>query len=105
MDTPLATSLKLKKGSVALYLIMHGANVNLPEHITPLHLYCLQPTLNSALGVKLIKEGAKVNAQDVYGNTPLHCAVVKNDLEKVCLLLCYGADFRKNNGKLIKLRN
>lgn len=40
----------------------------------------------------LVENGAKVNRQGYYGNTPLHCAAQHGDLETVRYLLENGAD-------------
>ena len=40
----------------------------------------------------LLEHGAKANARDNYGTTPLHEAFSNGDMEVVDILLGYGAD-------------
>jgi ankyrin repeat protein len=41
---------------------------------------------------RLLNNGADVNATDIFGRTPLHCAAESNDKEMMTLLLERGAD-------------
>ena len=47
--------------------------------------------LGEAVARLLLRAGAKVNAKDNYGSTPLHGAMVMGHLEVVALLREYGA--------------
>lgn len=40
----------------------------------------------------LLKQGIDTNSRDIFGYTPLHLAVQKEDLSTISLLLSYGAD-------------
>ena len=57
---------------------------------TPLHLSTRD--LNVIRTTKLLEQGAKVNAVDNLGMTPLHWASLKGHVELIRLLLFYGAD-------------
>lgn len=50
----------------------------------------------------LILNGAKINAQDQNGKTPLHLATLSGHTAQVCLLLKYRADqhLEDDEGKL-----
>ena len=45
----------------------------------------------------LIKEGADVNATNIYGDTPLMIAATEGNVKAICLLLAEGADTSKRN--------
>ena len=45
----------------------------------------------------LIKEGADVNATNIYGDTPLMIAATEGNFKAICLLLAEGADTSKRN--------
>lgn len=47
----------------------------------------------------LIKSGASVNIVNKNGDTALHYAAKRNDLESILLLLKYGANVRLTNSK------
>lgn len=56
---------------------------------------------NTAKVLELLKEGVSIDEKDAQGNTPLHHAVLSNNLEMVQLLLWKDADvsIRNNDGK------
>lgn len=58
---------------------------------TPLH-YAAGATQNPAVVKALLKAGAKVNARDKSGDTPLHQAAINKNAEVVKVLLEAGAD-------------
>ncbi|KAI1153058.1 hypothetical protein F4825DRAFT_283176 [Nemania diffusa] len=78
-------------------LLVSGANVDVPDnsYMTPLHLTVWYD------GSKKLTFGAEVNTKDKAGNTPLHDACAKGDLNMVSLLLSFGADagVRNTDGK------
>lgn len=45
----------------------------------------------------LLEHGAKVNIQNLEGNTELHCAGHRNDFLELLILLAYGADLNIKN--------
>ena len=61
------------------------------ESKTPLHYACADVNI-SGIRSCLIRHGASPNAQDQWGNTPLHVAVRRGDLNAVSSLLRKGAD-------------
>ncbi|MBQ7652472.1 MAG: ankyrin repeat domain-containing protein, partial [Victivallales bacterium] len=80
-DTPLIVFCRSCAAPQAMKrLIMAGADVNLANRkdLTPLHALCMstdESSLKFAENLQpLLDEGASVNAQDYYGNTPLHYA-------------------------------
>ncbi len=83
------------QGDVAVVklLLRSGVAVTSAEalrKVTALHNAAAQGHLR--LVSQLLLEGADVNAQDVYGATPLVCAVYAGHVEVVKLLLAKGAD-------------
>lgn len=82
--------------NVALLLIESGANIDTktgvyidgPADITPVHEATSNPTVLKAM----LKRGAKVNVQSSDGDTPLHWAASRRNVESVKLLLEAGAD-------------
>jgi len=71
MSFPLAWAIKSFQSTLAIWLIVAGADVNLPEFLgeTPLHLAA---TLNLVVVCQVLKQyGANLNAVDKAGNTPL----------------------------------
>lgn len=94
--TALAEAVYNNYENVALLLIESGAKINTktgtyidnPADVTPLHQATSNPTVLKAL----LKRGANVNVQTSDGDTPLHWAVMDNNVESVKLLLEAGAD-------------
>ena len=82
-------------------LLVHGANVNLPNHLngmTPLHTAAESGLIN--ITKLLIKHGAAVNAKTRLGVTPLHLAAMafRNRPEIVNILLDSNANITSGEG-------
>lgn len=89
---------------IARYLVLKGAEVNLPSNngfnVYPLHSAAAGNYTQTAQ--MLIENGAEVNIKQQAGSTPLHSAAQNGNLELLILLLEYGArtDIRMEGGKL-----
>jgi ankyrin repeat protein len=89
---------------VARYLVLKGAEVNLPSNngfnVFPLHSAAAGNYTNIAR--MLIDNGAQVNVKQQAGSTPLHSAAQNGNLELLILMLEQGADVnvRMEGGKL-----
>ncbi|MFC5284691.1 ankyrin repeat domain-containing protein [Pedobacter alpinus] len=89
---------------VARYLVLKGADVNLPSkngyHVFPLH----SAVVGNFTGISkmLIENGAEVNVAQLNGLTPLHSAAQNGNIELIILLLEKGADttLKMEDGKL-----
>ncbi|MEZ0325126.1 MAG: ankyrin repeat domain-containing protein [Fimbriimonas sp.] len=96
--TALTASLLDGADDLALALVRAGANVNSRSEaqITPLMVAAQFGRPVETLKL-LIDHGADVNAQNVWGDTPLHLAARNGDKAAVRFLLSNGADpFAKN---------
>jgi len=88
----------------ARYLVLKGADVNLPSkngyNVFPLHSAAAGNYTDIAR--MLINSGADVNIKQQMGVTPLHSAAQNGNLELIILLLEKGAmvDIRMEGGKL-----
>jgi len=88
----------------ARYLVLKGADVNLPSkngfNVFPLH----SATAGNHTDVArmLVDNGADINVKQQMGVTPLHSAAQNGNLELIILLLEKGAmvDIRMEGGKL-----
>ncbi|RVT96573.1 ankyrin repeat domain-containing protein [Mucilaginibacter limnophilus] len=102
--TPLGLASYFGQLEVARYLVMRGANVNLPSNngynVFPLHSAAAGDFTNIA--VMLIENGAEVNVRQQAGVTPLHSAAQNGNVELLIALLEHGAavDIRMEGGKL-----
>ncbi|EEU33664.1 uncharacterized protein NECHADRAFT_18304, partial [Fusarium vanettenii 77-13-4] len=77
------------------------------QNLTPLHTLVWRPkeeeakvadkTRPTTLVKHLLDNGAEVNTRDVFGDSPLHDAVRKADMEMSKLLLEHGADSECRN--------
>lgn len=83
-------------------LLVHGANANAAgtkDLKAPLHIVCQR--LNSPVARLLLDNGAKINAQDSHGNTPLHTACAHYEktfhISFVELLIDRGANMEITN--------
>ena len=91
-------TLNVKKDHIKVLkkLISLGAEVNVHDiaGYTPLH-HCVSAFGNEVtrqMAEILLKAGAKVNAQNRFGATPLLDSVLTRKLDDISLLLKYGAD-------------
>ncbi len=89
---------------VARYLVLKGADVNLPSnngyHVAPLHSAAAKDF--TGIARMLIENGANVNAMQVSGVTALHSAAQNGNIELIISLLEMKADvnIRMEGGKL-----
>jgi ankyrin repeat protein len=81
-----------------------GANINTPgpEDMTPLHIAADRG--NVAFAKALLDRGAEIDPINVFGNTPLWVAIMKQsrtcpDGSMIRLLLDHGADPNRTEGK------
>jgi ankyrin repeat protein len=102
--TPLGLACYFGQFEVARYLVLKGADVNLPSNngfnVFPLHSAAAGNYTDIAR--MLIDNGAQVNIKQQAGVTPLHSAAQNGNLELLILLLEKGADVnvRMEGGKL-----
>jgi ankyrin repeat protein len=102
--TPLGLACYFGRAEVARYLVLKGADVNLPSnngfHVFPIHSATAGDYTEIAR--MLIENGAKVNVKQQAGATPLHSAAQNGNLELLILLLENGAETgtRMEGGKL-----
>ena len=102
--TPLSLACYFGQFEVARYLVLKGADVNLPSkngfNVYPLHSATAGNYTNIAR--MLVDNGAQVNVKQQEGSTPLHSAAQNGNLELLILLLENGADvnIRLESGKL-----
>ncbi len=88
----------------ARYLVLKGADVNLPSrngfNVYPLHSAVAGNYTD--ISRMLIESGADINVKQQMGVTPLHSAAQNGNLELIILLLEKGAvvDVRMEGGKL-----
>ncbi|MCC8425589.1 ankyrin repeat domain-containing protein [Mucilaginibacter sp. UR6-11] len=102
--TPLGLACYFGQFEVARYLVLKGADVNLPSkngfNVFPLHSAAAGNYTNIAR--MLVENGAQVNIKQQAGATPLHTAAQNGNLELLILLLENGAvvNSRMEGGKL-----
>ena len=102
--TPLGLACYFGQFEVARYLVLKGADVNLPSnngfHVFPIH----SATAGNYTDIArmLIENGAQVNVKQQAGVTPLHSAALNGNLELLILFLENGAEtnIRMEGGKL-----
>uniref|UniRef100_A0ABD2WU22 PRANC domain-containing protein n=1 Tax=Trichogramma kaykai TaxID=54128 RepID=A0ABD2WU22_9HYME len=99
--TPLHLAAELRRQEVVLLLLRRGADPNVANEIgrTPMHLVAM---LNQFYGAEITKmvfeisaekqRPVRVNAQDRWGDTPLHLVIPCGDKEVFKILLRRGAD-------------
>jgi ankyrin repeat protein len=102
--TPLGLACYFGQAEVARYLVLKGADVNLPSnngfHVHPLHSAVAGNYTDIAR--MLVNNGAEVNVKQQAGSTPLHSAAQNGNTEILILLLEHGAEVntRMEGGKL-----
>jgi len=102
--TPLGLACYFGQFEVARYLVLKGADVNLPSnngfHVFPIHSAAAGNYTDIAR--MLVDNGAQVNVKQQAGATPLHSAAQNGNLELLILLLEHGAETnsRMEGGKL-----
>lgn len=102
--TALGLACYFGKDEVARYLVLKGANVNLPSqngfNVFPLHSAVAGNFVS--ISKMLIENGAEINIVQQSGLTPLHSAAQNGNIELIILLLEKGADvtIRMEGGKL-----
>jgi ankyrin repeat protein len=107
--TPLLLAIENQKEEMVRLLLSSGANVNGPGLISglgALHMAAYDPGNIEIIKI-LLTAGAKVNAKDEDGNSPLHIVIrsgqnykppsVNQQLEAITLLLKAGADVNAKN--------
>lgn len=89
---------------VARYLVLKGADVNLPSNngfnVFPIHSACAGNYTDIAQ--MLIENGAEVNVKQQAGATPLHSAAQNGNVELLIMLLEAGAEInvRMEGGRM-----
>lgn len=102
--TPLGLACYFGQFEVARYLVLKGADVNLPSnngfHVFPIHSAAAGSYNDIAR--MLIENGAQVNVKQQAGATPLHSAAQNGNLDLLIMLLENGAEtsVRMEGGKL-----
>lgn len=102
--TPLGLACYFGHEEIARFLVLKGANVNLPSengfNAFPLHAATSNNHYN--LAKMLLEAGAQPNVCQKSGVTPLHSAAQAGNIEMIILLLEHGADvtIRMEGGKL-----
>lgn len=102
--TPLGLACYFGQFEVARYLVLKGAEVNLPSdngfNVFPIHSAAAGNYVDIVR--MLIDNGAWVNVRQQAGATPLHSAAQNGNLEMLILLLEHGAEVtaRMEGGKL-----
>ena len=81
------------------YLLVKGADANKANYdgYTPLTAHLSANLFNKELIDRLLKYNAEVNATDFEGDTPLHYAVMNNNLDAVTYLIDNGANVNVKN--------
>jgi ankyrin repeat protein len=102
--TPLGLACYFGHFEVARYLVLKGADVNLPSK-NGFNVFPLQSAAAgnyTDIARMLVENGAQVNVKQQAGSTPLHSAAQNGNLELLILLLENGAqtDIRMEGGKL-----
>ena len=81
------------------YLLVKGADANKANYdgYTPLTAHLSSNLFNKEFIDRLLKYHAEVNATDFEGDTPLHYAVMNNNLDAVTYLIDNGANVNVKN--------
>lgn len=102
--TPLGLACYFGQPEVARYLVLKGADVNLPSnngfHVYPIHSAVAGNYTD--ITRMLLSNGALVNVKQQAGTTPLHSAAQNGNTDILILLLENGAEVntRMEGGKL-----
>lgn len=102
--TPLGLACYFGQYEIARYLILKGADVNLPSnngfHVYPIHS-AVAGNYND-IAALLVEAGANINVKQQAGATPLHSAAQNGNIDMLILLLEAGAEVnvRMEGGKL-----
>jgi ankyrin repeat protein len=102
--TPLGLACYFGHPQVASYLILKGADVNVPSNngfsVYPIH--SAVAANHTEICHMLLDHGAQVNVKQKSGVTPLHSAAQNGNLEILIMLLEHGAmvNVRMEGGKL-----
>lgn len=102
--TPLGLAVFFGHEEVARYLVLKGADVNLPSengyHVYPIHSAVAENYVS--ISKMLIENGSNVNVVQTLGLTPLHSAAQNGSIEIIIYLLEKGANVeaRMENGQL-----
>jgi uncharacterized protein len=102
--TPLGLACYFGQYEIARYLVLKGADVNLPSNngfrVYPLHSAAAGNYTQIAR--MLIENNAQVNVKQQAGATALHSAAQNGNIDLLILLLEHGADvsIRMEGGKL-----
>jgi ankyrin repeat protein len=102
--TPLGLACYFGQSEVARYLVLKGADVNMPSNngfqVYPIHSAVAGNYLEIAR--MLVNNGAQVNVKQQAGVTPLHSAAQNGNTDMLILLLENGAEVntRMEGGKL-----
>ena len=91
--TPLHIAAKNNNIEMVNLLLKYKANPNIHEYPsgkTPLHYSISHP--NVYILEKLINAGAKIDAEDIFGNTPLHYANTINNKQAISTLIKHNAN-------------
>jgi ankyrin repeat protein len=102
--TPLGLACFFGQDEIARYLVLKGADVNLPSkngfHVYPLHSAAAGNF--TSIARMLIENNALINVKQQAGVTALHSAAQNGNIDLLILLLEHGADvnIRMEGGKL-----
>lgn len=96
--TPLYNACRSGWSDIVELMISRGADLNAASYgETPLLKVVGKKVNDITLAKILIGNGAKINAQDAQGNTPLYHAIINKNKEMIKLLLNNGADMYIQN--------
>ena len=102
--TPLGLACYFGHPQIASYLVLKGADVNIPSDngfsVYPIH--SAVAANQTEIARMLLDHGAQVNVKQKSGVTPLHSAAQNGNLELLIMLLEHGAlvNIRMEGGKL-----
>jgi uncharacterized protein len=91
-STPLMIATYNKRRGMAGTLAERGANLRATSGVAKTVLHHIVMHGDLALAKAALGAGVQVDAPDDEGYTPLHCAIVNNEVEAVDFLLANGAD-------------